>query len=923
MKKWILICFIFYSSQIVAQSTISINPLIQYQTIKGWGGTGGQNTQFEGTPTYLINQIINESVDGLGLTGLRYECYQGSYSQSYAMCRSWEWTNDNGSPDTTIWGAFDTTAVDYYMQNLFVPWKNKVVSNGEPFSFYESPSWYLNGSTGDIPAFLRYSPGEYAEYLISNLHYLKNKYGLTADFVTMCNEAGNNNVFTPQLVDTMMQTVGARLLTSGLSTKIQFPECVSAQTTWNYIQALQNDATVWPYIKCLSYHLYGTNDPYRSLIENFAQSKGIPTAQTEYVGLGIDLLFQDLTLGGVSYWDFYGNGDYMPLNANNTWFTHGAKFWTTRQLIRHVRPGAIRIDASSSDPSIKSIAFINGGQITTIILNDSATSITQNVTISGLPAGNYAVGQTTGAGAYSELGVVNVGGSGNLTVSAKAQTVMAIYPHTINLPPVATSWAANPTYVDLPLSTVALSSSAVDPELTAVSYSWTVDSFPVGANVVLSNSNIANPSASGMTVPGDYVFGIHFSDGVTTTTKQVTVQVFPNNQPPIISELQSRIPVIVTLPVDTTVLQGSAFDLEADPLTMQFSVVGQPPGASAQVVLLQTAGNTMRSAARNMTIAGDYVFRFTVSDASHTVHRDITVTVYPLNNAPVISSVSANPKTVTGPMSSAALAGVTSDPDGDVITHWWLVKSTPAGASPIFSAQGERITTVSNLTIPGNYIFTLRVIDRTLFTSMDDTVIVKAAPPDSLISDTLIADTVTNFTAVLIAPQTALLKWQTLSESNSSYFDVQRSTDGQTFSDIGRVNAAVNSNSLLNYSYTDNTLSSLTGNPKIIYYRIGEVDKGGNEIFSPVDTVYPSGNNVSILIGPNPVQNQLTVQFLNSSGTAEIFVYDMIGRRIFGQNSQIGQGNTLQLNTSVLAKGCYYLQVKIAGLIFQKKFIKE
>ncbi len=138
------------------------------------------------------------------------------------MCRSWEWTNDNGSPDTTIGTAFDTVAVDYYMQNLFVPWKQKVVANGEPFTFYESPSWYFNGSTGDIPAFLRYSPGEYAEYLISNLLYLKNKYGLTAEYVTMCNEAGNNNVFTPQLVDTMIKTVGARLQTAGLTTTSSF-----------------------------------------------------------------------------------------------------------------------------------------------------------------------------------------------------------------------------------------------------------------------------------------------------------------------------------------------------------------------------------------------------------------------------------------------------------------------------------------------------------------------------------------------------------------------------------------------------------------------------------------------------------------------------------------------------------------------------
>jgi O-glycosyl hydrolase len=732
LRLLFLSLYSFITPYLIAQDTVSINSTVQYQTIKGWGGTGGQNTQYEGTPPYLINQIINESVNGLGLTGLRYECFQGSYSQSYAMCHTWEWTNDNGSPDTTVWSAFDTTGVDYYMQNLFVPWKNKVAANGEPFTFYESPSWYVGGSTGDIPTFLRYSPGEYAEYLISNLLYLKNKYGLVADYVTMCNEAGNNNIFTPQLVDTMIKTVAPRLHQAGLSTTIQFPECVSAQTSWTYIQALQNDPAIWPYIKCLSYHLYGTNDPYRSDINSFAQSKGIYTAQTEYQGLGIDLLFQDLTLGGVSYWDFYGNGDYMPLNANNTWFTHGAKYWTTSQVIRHVRPGAIRINARSNDATMKSVAFINAGQITTIILNDSATSITQPVTVTGLPPGNYQVSQSTGSGTPSELGVKTVGSSGTLTLTVTAQTVISIYPHTINLSPVATNWAANPTFLDLPASSVALSSSAIDPELSTVTYHWTVDSFPSGTNVILSNANIANPTASGLTAAGNYVFGIHFSDGTDTTIKQVTVQVFAGNQAPIISALQSRIPVLVTLPVDTTVLQGAAYDLEGDSLTMQFSIVSQPVGASAQLLTLQTAAGVLRTSARNMTIAGNYVFKLSVSDPTHIVSRNITVTVYPVNNAPVITNVSANPAIVVLPVQSTLLSAITSDPDGDTITHWWMVTSAPAGANPIFSLQGERITQVSNLTIPGTYVFMLRVIDRTLFTQKNDTVIVK---PDTTVNN--------------------------------------------------------------------------------------------------------------------------------------------------------------------------------------------
>jgi glucuronoarabinoxylan endo-1,4-beta-xylanase len=713
---------ILYAVSASAQPTITVNSATQYQTIKGWGQTGGTNTQYEGTPPYLVKQIINESVNGLGLNTLRYESYQGNYSQSYAMCKGWEFENDNASPDTLNFGAIDTVGIDYYMQHYFVPYKQAVSARGETFGFYVSPSWYYNGSTGDIPAFLRYSPGEYAEYIISNLNYIKNKYGLVPDYVNICNEAGNNNVFTPAMVATMIKTVGPRLQQAGYTnTGIQFPECVSAQTSWTYIQAVMSDPDVWPYIKLLSYHLYGTNDPYRADISAFAQTKGIGTAQTEYIGLGIQLLYQDLTLGGVSYWDFYGNSDYMPLNTNSTWFSYGAKYWTTGQVIKHVRPGAVRIGATSTDTTIQPLSFSNGGQLTTVILNMNTASTTQTITLSGLPQGTYAIGQSTGSGTPSERGLITVPASGTCTLTLTAQTVISIYPHSTNLPPYATAFAANPTYLDLPTSSVALSCSGIDPELSTVTYHWAVDSFPAGASVVLSNATISNPTATGMTVAGDYVFAVTMSDGSATTTKTITVMVFPNNQPPIISALQSRLPVIVTLPIDTVAIQGAAYDLEADALTYSWTVVSQPVGATALIV---TPNAVNRTTVKNLTIAGNYVFKYSVSDPTHTVSRNITVPVYPVNHAPVINTISALPLTINTSADSSLLTATTSDPDGDIVTRWWTVASSPTGANPTFSAQGERITEVRNLNVSGTYVFTLYAIDRTLYTTSTVTVTV-------------------------------------------------------------------------------------------------------------------------------------------------------------------------------------------------------
>ncbi len=54
------------------------------------------------------------------------------------------------------------------------------------------------------------------------------------------------------------------------------------------------------------------------------------------------------------------------------------------------------------------------------------------------------------------------------------------------------------------------------------------------------------------------------------------------------------------------------------------------------------------------------------------------------------------------------------------------------------------------------------------------------------------------FTAELIN-ENSLLHWQTETELNSSYFNIQRSIDGTNFTTIGKVNASGNSNSSKTY----------------------------------------------------------------------------------------------------------------------------
>ncbi len=135
-------------------------------------------------------------------------------------------------------------------------------------------------------------------------------------------------------------------------------------------------------------HNYGTADPYRSYLGEFAAAKSLTTAQTEMGNPTFDDLYSDLTLAGVSYWEvaYSGNATLVP-NAGLTGFTPSGTYFRIRQLMHYVRPGAIRIGALSSDPSLRVLAFLQGSNVTTVIENTSPSAETIN--LSALPPGSY------------------------------------------------------------------------------------------------------------------------------------------------------------------------------------------------------------------------------------------------------------------------------------------------------------------------------------------------------------------------------------------------------------------------------------------------------------------------------------------------------------------------------------------------------
>jgi alpha-tubulin suppressor-like RCC1 family protein len=151
------------------------------------------------------------------------------------------------------------------------------------------------------------------------------------------------------------------------------------------------------------------------------------------------------------------------------------------------------------------------------------------------------------------------------------------------------------------------------------------------------------------------------------------------------------------------------------------------------------------------------------------------------------------------------------------------------------------------------------------------------------------------------------LNWATISETNSDYFLLQRSLDGITWTDLGKVKAAGNSKSLNNYSFIDTNVPTGT-----VYYRFVEYDVDGKTQHSPIEKVEFLNESI-ISVVPNPNNGQFTVNIQSASEEIILTLTNSLGQPVY-QTVEQNKGNVQkQFNFPHLSKGVYYLSVKTDG----------
>jgi hypothetical protein len=154
------------------------------------------------------------------------------------------------------------------------------------------------------------------------------------------------------------------------------------------------------------------------------------------------------------------------------------------------------------------------------------------------------------------------------------------------------------------------------------------------------------------------------------------------------------------------------------------------------------------------------------------------------------------------------------------------------------------------------------------------------------------------------------LKWETASERNADYFEVQRAEGlSSAYSSLGQVKSAGTSALAHTYQFVD---AHATG---IHYYRLRQVDATGAETFSPVVTV-DAGLVASLTAYPTLATNIVNVT--SRTGT-HLTIFDQQGQQV--QAADIAANQAQQLDVSRLPGGVYFLRDAATGQ--SARFIKS
>ncbi|MBO9586922.1 MAG: RICIN domain-containing protein [Flavobacterium sp.] len=395
-------------------STVTVNAGTTYQTMDGFGYTltEGSCEVISGMAATQQNQLLNDLYNPT--TGLNASVVRISIGASDLSSSSYSYNETSGDTNMnnfSLNGPDLTYLVPIIKKILLINPNIKILAT--PWS---PPRWMkTNGSWVGGSLQTQYYAA-YAKYFVKYFDAMKAQ-GINIWAITPQNEPENPNNEPSMLMNSteqknfINQQLGPQMAAAGYGNIKIIAFDHNCDNTAYPIDVLNNSS----YVDGAAFHLYLGNISAMSTVKTQTNKNVYFTEQ--YTGSGGSFSgdfgwhMQNVVIGSttnwsktVLEWNAANNSSYGPrtpggcttcLGAitvnNSTSYTKNVAYYIIGQISKFVKPGAVRIGASSSSGSIQSVAFKNTDGTTALVVYNSGGSSNTIKVVSGSSAFDYAV----------------------------------------------------------------------------------------------------------------------------------------------------------------------------------------------------------------------------------------------------------------------------------------------------------------------------------------------------------------------------------------------------------------------------------------------------------------------------------------------------------------------------------------------------
>ena len=403
-------------------ATITVTPATTYQTITGFGN--------------MIDAMpADEAVLGMGSSVFRMDW-------SPESTPSLERYNDNSDPN-----VLDLTAFKHNDERVVKTARRAIELGVDKFiaTVWSAPRWTKLNLSDNVPFYSNndnkvdpFYYEEFAEWIVGSCLAFKEETGVDLFAVSVQNEPEfdepyGSGKYTAAELKELAKATGLKMQQYGLKTKIYHGEILQAQgNVVSFFQAANNDAVTKDLVYAFANHNYdadgitqlGTGctnwtsfyteaqrvNPKKELW--MTESSGWASNISGGIEAGMEI-FRALTCGSANLWTiWYVKNQYIaPADAATDGFKDKGEVYGAHKNFYFVKPGAVRVGATTSDATIFTTAFTNSKDNSTIVVVINPTASAKQIKLAGTGLPTNFKTYMTSEGVYAQpTGVVTSAG---------------------------------------------------------------------------------------------------------------------------------------------------------------------------------------------------------------------------------------------------------------------------------------------------------------------------------------------------------------------------------------------------------------------------------------------------------------------------------------------------------------------------------